>query len=441
MWLLRRGGSPPNFQMMGGSSGRRNRTGAVSNDYQCVPPRPFSWTFDSPQADLQSDFFASSGGRYYVCEPFAGGDAVASWIFPDIGTPFASHEAQAHALIRHSIAPFRSLDCRKITTVVNYPWCWNGKELSTGQPSTHVRYPNGTDWVDCPDSEYVHPDPFYCRSHQNLAYWEATSQQLPRSTASHFVQSDVRHDALPLPIEQPHQLAGRQVGLFASWRVRQRSVSSLCALLLNQASVLTIWIWSSSGWQEGYLVQVFDTRANCRASLAGGASSNSSACSAGLRDFEPSVGQACKQELASSVVLDESVGLREPIEKLNGCNPYSGASEDGILLPPCGEDGPQGTFVNPASWVRPLPLPLSAPLVLRPLLTCLPSFLVKWGDAQVPLSAEELDDSGDDDEGGSNTGAIVGGASNSSHRPSLRSDQSADFFLPSCATQVSSAAL
>lgn len=119
-----------------------------------------------------------------------------------------------------------------------------------------------------------------------------------------------------------------------------------------------------TGWQEGYLVQVFDTQATCRASLAGGANANSSACSAHLRDFEPSVGQACKQELASSVVLDESVGLREPIEKLNGCNPYSGASEEGILLPPCGEGGPQGTFVNPAGYVSLLHLPY------QPLLSC-----------------------------------------------------------------------
>lgn len=80
--------------------------------------------------------------------------------FPIEVRPLRASRAREHALMQFNIAPCGFSDCKTITTVVNYPWCWNGKELATGQPSTHVSYPNGTDWVDCPDPEYVHPAPF-----------------------------------------------------------------------------------------------------------------------------------------------------------------------------------------------------------------------------------------------------------------------------------------
>lgn len=157
---------------------------------------------------------------------------------------------------------------------------------------------------------------------------------------------------------------------WATLSMQGSSTVSPLVCALPCASVLTGRPYSHvPGWQVGYLVDVFDTQATCRASLAGGSSSGSSTCSTSLRDFEPSAGQACKQVLASAVVLDESVGLKAPIGGLVGCDPISGATEGGILLPTCGEGGPQGTFVKPAGWVSPL-LRLCQPL-LQLLLTSL----------------------------------------------------------------------
>ncbi|KAL7416449.1 hypothetical protein BDY24DRAFT_412633 [Mrakia frigida] len=234
-----------------------------ANDTVKEFPRDFSMLAGNSKRTTSDPTQASKMDAWvwFECQPSDGSTIVKSYGFPNRA-------------------------CSSVKAVLNFPWCWNGKDLSPHGPegpttNAHVGYGRGfgdADWVECANPDYP--------------------VRLPRITMEvtfDLTSFPYRNGSLSLSF-------GDTVGY------------GLHGDFLN-------------GWPVNYLRDVFDVRAQCRAQQIGGTGNEN--CTVALADFDATAARNCI--VRNAEVPNEHVGLDVPILIFPGCHNV----QAGPLIPAC----------------------------------------------------------------------------------------------------------